>query len=164
MMRMLARFAAYMFSIWFYVLDDVLLLVQLRLMKGKFMQTFKWAYARNIMCFCKNVMHLVCSILEVRYLMRNERKIEETFDKHSDVVLTRRYRESISSLGDPELAQKQVAVLNMFSTYMVLRKQRRFEYYNILQSIFRLLMLGNLLDLPMMGWMDEMLIVIFGIS
>lgn len=105
LMRLITRFAAYMFSIWFYLLDDVLLLVQLKLIKGKFFKQFKWAYARNIMCLGKNVMQLLCSILEVRYLRRNERKIEDTFDKHSDIILTRKHtRESVSSMGDPELA------------------------------------------------------------
>lgn len=53
--------------------------------------------------------------------------------------------------------------MNMFSTYMVLRKQRHFELYNIIQSGIRLLMLGNLLNIPGFSWMDDMVISVFGI-
>ena len=51
----------------------------------------------------------------------------------------------------------------MFSAYMIMRKQRRIEYFNLVQSTLRLLMLGNMLDLPYTGWMDKMTISFFGI-
>jgi len=100
-MRLLAKLASFLFAVWFYLLDDILLLVQLRLIDSRVFNTVKWKNLRNFYALGKNVMHFLSSLLEIRYLRRNERRIEETFDKHSDILLTNKtFCGSQSSLGN----------------------------------------------------------------
>lgn len=110
-----------------------------------------------MLALVKNVLHFLSSILEIRYLIRNERKVEEIFDKHSDIMITP--SRSLAKPGTPELDRnsnlKQEAVFNMFMTYMQIRSQRRIEMLNIVQSSIRILMLNNLLSLPLSDWIDD---------
>jgi hypothetical protein len=87
MTRMMFRLSAHLCSIFFYFFDDVLLMSQLKLINSKILNKVRWVYIRNVLALCKNILHLLTSILEIRYLRLNELKIEDVFDQNQDIKI-----------------------------------------------------------------------------
>ena len=105
-------------------------------------------------------MHFISSLLEVRYLRINEKKIEDALDQNDNICIT----EQGLSMGAETEQYKREIMQNMFLTYLTLRKQRRQEHLNLVQSSLRMMMLANLLRLPGSDWIDEVIVTVFGIT
>ena len=86
--RMVLKLIAHACSVLFYIFDDVLLLAQLKLLDPHALFDLKWELLRHILALFKNIMHLLSSLLEIRYLLSNEHKIEEVLEQYNHIKIT----------------------------------------------------------------------------